>query len=109
MSPIAKIIVALAFLVFVMSLAFYVATSNSSEDYQRLRRDVAELRQGNDALASTNREIQANIVALREDSRVIERRIRDDLGMVRRDEVLILLNQPEPHQRGEGMPTSRAQ
>lgn len=96
MSSLAKVIVAIAFLIFVMALGYHVAMSNSSEDHLRLTRDADTLRAGNDAIRAENQALRTRIAGLRNDARVIERTVRDDLGMVRRDEILILLNQDDP-------------
>ncbi len=85
----------MTFLIFVLSLGYYVASSGDSKDYQRLLEDSATLKEGNDTLRAENDALRETIVGLRRDHRVIERRIRDDLGKVRRDEIMILLNQPE--------------
>lgn len=95
MSNLAKVIVAIAFLIFVMALGYHVAMSNASEDHLRLTRDVEGLRAGNLAIQAENHALRTQIDGLRTDARVIERAVRDDLGLVRRDELLILLNQPE--------------
>lgn len=94
MSTIAKVLVAVAFALFLMALGYSVATSRASEDYHRLVRDVESLRTENAELADENRRLAAYKQALETDSRLIERRVRGHIGMVRRDELLILLNQP---------------
>lgn len=95
MSAIIKVLMTLSFVVFVMTLGSHVASSHDADDYVRLEQDAAALREGNAALDAENAALRARIGALRSDPRVIEQHARDQLKMVRRDEVLLLLDQPE--------------
>ncbi len=95
MSIFVKILVALTFFIFVTSLGYYIATDNSAADHQRLNQDVAQLKAENAVLEQQNAKVKAAIAGINNDSRLMERRVRDELGMVRRDEILLLLNQPD--------------
>lgn len=95
MSAIIKVLMTIAFVVFVMTLGSHVASSHDADDYVRLEQDAEALRENNAALKASNAALRAHIEALRNDPRVIEQHARDALKMVRRDEVLLLLNQPE--------------
>ncbi|OIP31094.1 MAG: hypothetical protein AUK47_23245 [Deltaproteobacteria bacterium CG2_30_63_29] len=95
MSTFVKLLLATTFFIFVTSLGFYIATDNSAKDHRRLNHDVAQLKAENKVLALHNDKLKAAISGLGKDSRLMERRVRNDLGMVRRDELLLLLNQPD--------------
>lgn len=99
MSTVAKIIAAVAFAFFLMAIGSHVATMQSSRDHQRLTTDVATLAEGNATLRDQNAKLKRHITGLHTDARVIERHARDQLGLIRHDEILILLNQPEPPRR----------
>ncbi|MBO5754259.1 MAG: septum formation initiator family protein, partial [Proteobacteria bacterium] len=63
----------------------------SSDTYVRLTADLNEVRAGNAELKKTNDLLKIRIESLRNDSRAIERKVRDELGMARPDEVVIML------------------
>ncbi len=56
--------------------------------YAKLRQDTRALDEKNARIAADNRRLTAEIRALREDPRAVERAAREDLGMVARDEVV---------------------
>ncbi len=95
MGNVIKLVLGFVFVVGVMLLGYRVATDGGEEDYLRMQADLVELRAGNAALQEVNAALALRIEALRSDPRAIERSVRDELGMVRRDELVILLNRPE--------------
>jgi cell division protein FtsB len=56
--------------------------------YRALRGEVAEIERVNDRLRRDVRRLRAQVDGLRSDPATIERIARDDLGMIRREEIL---------------------
>ena len=95
MENILKLILGSAFIIFVAYLGYQVYAQASSDTYVRLSKDLAEVEAGNQVVAETNDLLKIRIESLRSDPRAIERKVRDELGMARPDEVIILLKYPE--------------
>ena len=91
MENILKLVLGSAFIIFVAYLGYQVYVQASSDTYMRLTSDLAEVEAGNKKLEEANNLLRVRIDALRTDSRAIERKVRDELGMARPDEVIILL------------------
>jgi cell division protein FtsB len=66
-------------------------------------RSIAEQRQTNDALAARNAALDAEVRDLKEGLGAIEERARNELGMIRRDEVFFQVLEP-----GSGKPAAPA-
>ena len=91
MENLLKLILGSAFIIFVSYLGYQVYVQASSDTYVRLTNDLAEVEAGNKKVENTNRLLRTRIDALRTDPRAIERKVRDELGMARPDEVIIFL------------------
>ena len=61
-----------------------------------LRAQVSDVETHVEALSRDNRVLRAEVVALKEGTAAIEARAREDLGMVREDEVFFLVPSTEP-------------
>lgn len=95
MENILKLVLSIAFIIFVGFLVNQISVQANSDTYVRLTNDLAEVRAGNEKIAARNELLQTRIDALRSDPRAIERKVRDELGMARPDEVIILLKDSE--------------
>ena len=95
MENILKLILGSAFIVFVAYLGYQVYAQASSDTFLRLTADLAEVQAGNQILAEKNQLLRTRIDALRSDPRAQERIVRDELGMARPDEIIILLKHPD--------------
>jgi cell division protein FtsB len=91
MENILKLLLGFTFIIFVGYLIFQIFEQASSDTYVRLTADLNEVRAGNAELKKTNDLLKIRIESLRNDSRAIERKVRDELGMARPDEVVIML------------------
>ena len=82
---------ALPFLLMVMAIMTVptlVLDEQGLPRYRRLRGEVAELRDSNEELVREISRLKSEIEALRGDPSYVERIARDELGMVRADEVV---------------------
>lgn len=99
MENIFKLVLSFAFIVFVAFLIYQIFVQASSDTYVRLTSELAEVQAGNEKISSANDLLRVRIDALRSDPRAIERKVRDELGMARPDEVIIMLkNDDERHE-----------
>ena len=94
-SSITKIVLTILFVIFLFVIGGRVATHQSDQDFLRLQEKVSSLGESNKTLRHDNEALRSYIDALHSDPSVIERQARDDLKLIRPDEVLILLNQEE--------------
>lgn len=67
----------------------------SVSEVSRLREEIAEQRQQNDALRERNRTLAAEVQDLKKGTVAIEERARTDLGMVGKSETFYQIVQPE--------------
>lgn len=72
----------------IMTVPTLVLDEQGLPRYRRLRKEVAELRGANEELVREIAGLKAEIEALRGDPSYVERIARDELGMVRADEVV---------------------
>jgi cell division protein FtsB len=56
-----------------------------------MRRELAALRVGNDASKQRNDQLQAEVSDLKEGLEMVEEKARSELGMIRPDELLVVL------------------
>ena len=56
-----------------------------------MRRDLAALRGANDAAKQRNDQLQAEVSDLKEGLEMVEEKARSELGMIRPDELLVVL------------------
>ncbi|MBQ9396389.1 MAG: septum formation initiator family protein [Proteobacteria bacterium] len=104
MENILKLILSIAFIIFVGFLVHQISVQANSDTYVRLTNELAEVRAGNEQIAARNELLQTRIDALRSDPRAIERKVRDELGMARPDEVIILLKDSERDAQRKQLP-----
>ncbi|MDX9721796.1 MAG: septum formation initiator family protein [Myxococcota bacterium] len=95
MQTFGKVVASLAFFLLLMWLGYAAMSGESAADYARMQDTAKTLSAQNEALRLENHRIEAQIVALREDARVIERQARNELELIRRDEVLVILGQQD--------------
>ena len=98
MENIIKLLLGFAFIVLVGHLGYQVYAQANSPTYLKLKQDLGEVEAGNSKIQETNDLLKVKIEALRTDPRAIERKVRDELGMARPDEVIIMLKRPEDRQ-----------
>ncbi|RDV36984.1 hypothetical protein DV096_15850 [Bradymonadaceae bacterium TMQ3] len=91
--------VILTFAAVVCGLVYFVLTNPSVERLEVLRAEQAQLQEQNERLAEKNRKLEREIVALRDDPRLTERRARERVGLARPDEVIFQFEGPEETQR----------
>lgn len=83
-----RLLAILAFLTVVIGVAYFVFSHPGLERLERLEHEARQLAAQNDALANRNRELEEQILALREDPRLAERRARETIGLSRPDELI---------------------
>ncbi len=76
------------------ALAYYVWTHPNRGRLERLRGEHRQLERKNDRLAEKNDELRREIVAMREDPRLAERRARARGGLARPDELIVQFDEP---------------
>ena len=90
MENILKLVLGFTIIIFAGYLIYQIFVQATSDTYLRLTSEIAEISAGNDEIAARNDLLRIRINALRADSRAIERKVRDELGMARPDEVIIM-------------------
>lgn len=93
MENVIKWFLGFGFIIVVTLLAYQIYDLANAEDLVKLKQNLAEVQEGNTQLDKQNELLQIRILSLRSDPRAIERKVRDELGLVRQSEVVILLNQ----------------
>jgi len=68
--------------------------------WRELHREYHELMRKNQTLEQDNRVLYQEITRLRNDPKVIEHLAREELGLVREDELIIYFAPPEEHKEG---------
>lgn len=76
-------------------LTYYVMSHPNLEKVERLRGELDELRQENDDLARQNATLEQEIIALRNDPRLAERRAREAAGLARPGELIYQFEEPD--------------
>ncbi len=82
-------------LAIISGTAYYVFTSPSLDQAERLQREVGKLRAQNHALADKNQRLEREVVALRDDPRLAERKARESSGLARPNEVVFQFDKPD--------------
>lgn len=95
MENLIKFIVGAAFIVVVSYLGYRIFELASSDTYLKLSAEIASVESGNKVIAERNALLKTRIEALRTDSRAIERKCRDELGMARSDEIILLFKKDQ--------------
>ena len=88
MRPTAAALPFLLMVMAIMTVPTLVLDEQGLPRYRRLRGEVAELRDSNEELVREISRLKSEIEALRGDPSYVERIARDELGMVRADEVV---------------------
>lgn len=76
-------------------LTYYVMTHPNLDKLDRLRGELDKLEAENARLADQNAELEREIVALRDDPRLAERRARESGGLARPGEVIFQFEEPQ--------------
>lgn len=79
----------------IAGLTYFVMSHENLEKVERLRGELDELQKQNDQLASQNEKLEQEILALRDDPRLAERRAREAAGLARPGEVIYQFEEPE--------------
>ena len=85
----------LAFVTVVCGVAYFVFSHPSLERLDQLEREAAQLATQNQAMADRNQELERQIVALRDDPRLAERRARESAGLARPGELIFQFEEPD--------------
>lgn len=93
MENILKLVLGFIFITFVGYMIYQIFVQASSDTYVRLTSEIADVKAGNQTKIQENELLRIKIEALRSDPRAIERKVRDELGMARPDEVIILFRE----------------
>ncbi len=75
-----------------ISLFYSITGKNGVLKIIQLKHEIAEIREETEKINRENELLQTRIDLLKKDRRMVEYISRDELGMVREDEVLILFN-----------------
>src|SRR5690554_2435400 len=91
--------VILTFAAVVCGLLYFVLTNPAVDRLEVLNSELGTLEEQNAALAEKNRRLEREIVALRDDPRLAERRARERVGLARPDELIFQFETPEQARR----------
>ncbi len=89
----------LAFVTVVCGVAYFVFSHPSLERLDQLEREAGQLATQNEAMADRNAELERQIVALRDDPRLAERRARETAGLARPEELIFQFEEPDKQVR----------
>lgn len=78
-----------------LGLAYYTWSHPGLGERDRLQHELTDLRAQNTRLAGDNVRLEAQIVALRDDPRLAERRARETAALARPDELIFQFEQPQ--------------
>lgn len=84
----------LTFLTVVIGVAYFVFSHPGLDQLERMEHEARQLKAQNEALATRNQELESQILALRDDPRLAERRARETVGLSRPDELIIRFEEP---------------
>lgn len=85
----------LVVLAVISSIAYYTLTHPNRGEVDRLNGELSQLEAQNDSLRDANKELEREVIALREDPRLAERRAREVAGLARPDELIFKFEKPE--------------
>jgi cell division protein FtsB len=83
-----RLVVRVVAIAAVLGVAQYVLSANSRKQHVLLREKVVDMKKKSDELASKNEQLRLQIQAIQHDERYLEQVARQELGMVRADEVV---------------------
>lgn len=90
-----KVGLTLLVLAVISGAAYYVFTHPGLDRAEHLESEVAKLREENRKLAGKNEQLEERVVALKEDPRLAERKVRESIGFVRPDELIFQFEKPD--------------
>ena len=93
-----RLAVILIFVSVVCGLVYFIFSHPGLDHLEKLERELRALEAQNDALAAENEELERQIVALRDDPRLAERRARESVGLARPDELIFQFEEPDEDQ-----------
>ena len=97
-----KLLLGMGFIVLFAYLVYQINEQATSDTFTRLTANLEEVREGNAVIAKKNALLKTKIDALRHDPRAIERKVRDELGLVRSDEIVVFFRNPDGSAREWG-------
>ncbi len=83
-----RLAVILVFVSVVCGLVYFIFSHPSLDELERIERELRALETQNQELATENEELERQILALRDDPRLAERRARESVGLARPDELI---------------------
>lgn len=78
----------------ISGLSYFVLTHPSRQEAKRLRGDLAQIQQKNQTVKQENALLERQVVALRDDPRLAERRARESAGLARPGELIYQFEAP---------------
>jgi cell division protein FtsB len=90
-----RALVAIAIVVALASLTYWVTTHDNVSRVEHLRSELERLEGENNALAKKNDELEKTILALRDDPRLAERRAREEASLARPGETIYQFESPD--------------
>lgn len=94
-----QLVLLFMFVGIVVSLAYFTLTHPSRAQATRLETDLAGLRAKNDRIVEENKHLERQVVALRDDPRLAERKARETAGLVRPNELIFQFRRPGQPER----------
>lgn len=86
----------LAFMTVLCGVSYYVFSHSALDQLADLEAELAQLKEQNEAMAQRNSTLENQILTLRDEPRLAERRARETVGLSRPDELIFRFE--EPHQ-----------
>lgn len=90
-----RLAVILIFVSVVCGLVYFVFSHPGLEQLERLERELRSLEAQNEELAARNEDLEHQILALRDDPRLAERRARESSGLARPNELIFQFEEPD--------------
>lgn len=90
-----KVALTLLVIAVISGAAYYVFTHPGLDRAERLEGEVQKLREENQKLADKNDQLEERVIALRDDPRLAERKVRESIGFVRPDELIFQFEKPD--------------
>ncbi len=90
-----RLAIMLVFVTVVCGLVYFVLTHPSLDRLQELETELSHLEAQNQELADRNAELERQILALRDDPRLAERRARESVGMARPHELIFQFDEED--------------
>ncbi len=84
----------LVFIGVVLGAIYFVFSHPAQDRLEELERELQQLQAQNESLADENQDLERQILALRDDPRVAERRAREAVGLARPEELIFQFDEP---------------